>query len=119
MGLKVFYNEDCSVCRLEINHYKKISKNILWNDINKTKNIKTKINISSRKLLKKLHVIDNNKILVGVDAFIAIWSKIPRYQLLSKIISMPIIYHIAIVIYEFLAFILYIKNFNQIKKSNK
>ena len=102
MCLQVFYNENCSVCRLEINHYKKISENIQWNDINRTKDIKKKINISPKYLLKKLHVIDKHKILVGVDAFILIWSKIPRYKILSKIISLPIIYQLAIIIYEFL-----------------
>ena len=34
MGIKVFFNDSCSVCRLEINHYKKISDNNLeWIDI--------------------------------------------------------------------------------------
>ena len=118
MSLKVFYNNDCSICRLEINHYKKISNNIEWNDITTIKNIKKKINRSPTKLIKRLHVISNNKIFVGVDAFILIWSKIPKYKRLGKIISLPLIYHFAIIIYEVLAFFLYIKNFNQIKKLN-
>ena len=25
MGIKVFFNNSCSICRMEINHYKKIS----------------------------------------------------------------------------------------------
>ena len=34
MGIKVFFNNSCSVCRLEINHYKKISdSNLEWIDI--------------------------------------------------------------------------------------
>ena len=34
MGIKVFFNNSCSVCRLEINHYKNISEsNLEWIDI--------------------------------------------------------------------------------------
>ena len=34
MGIKVFFNNSCKVCRLEINHYKKISNSDLeWIDI--------------------------------------------------------------------------------------
>ena len=34
MAIKVFFNNSCSVCRLEINHYKKIAKdNLEWIDI--------------------------------------------------------------------------------------
>ena len=34
MGIKVFFNNSCSICRMEINHYKKISNsNLEWIDI--------------------------------------------------------------------------------------
>ena len=34
MKIKIFFNNSCSVCRLEINHYKKISdSNLEWIDI--------------------------------------------------------------------------------------
>ena len=33
MGIKVFFNDSCSICRMEINHYKKISNsNLEWID---------------------------------------------------------------------------------------
>ena len=34
MAIKVFFNNSCSVCKLEINHYKKIAdSNLEWIDI--------------------------------------------------------------------------------------
>ena len=116
MKPKVFYNNECLVCKIEINHYKKISENFEWKEIHKLKNIAEEINVKPNKLIRRLHVIHNNKILIGVDAFILIWSKIPRYKYLSKFIKLPIIYHLAIIIYEILAFILYIKNYKHINK---
>ena len=38
MGIKVFFNDSCNICRFEINHYKKNSDNSLeWVDITNNK----------------------------------------------------------------------------------
>ena len=76
MNAKVYYNEKCSICRLEIKHYKKNCKTINWIDINSNKLLKDPIQISKKNLIRKLHVVDNDKILIGIDAFIFIWSQI-------------------------------------------
>ena len=33
MTIKGYFNESCSICRAEINHYKKINNNIDWVDV--------------------------------------------------------------------------------------
>ena len=119
MKPKVFYNDECLICKIEINHYKRKTNSLDWKGIHSLKNIKEQIDIEPKKLIRKLHVKFNDKIFVGVDAFILIWSHIPKYKKFSKLIKLPIIYHLAIIIYEFLAILLYIKNFNQIKKITK
>ena len=119
MKPKVYYNDECSICRIEINHYKKICNSIEWMGIHKNKDILFKIEKSPKQLIRRLHVKINNKLLIGVDAFIFIWSEIPKYKFLSKIVKLPIIYHFAIIFYEILAFFLYLKNFYQIKKLSK
>ena len=46
MTIKVFFNNSCNVCRLEINHYKKISDNNLeWVDIT---NNQQAVNLTSK-----------------------------------------------------------------------
>ena len=40
MSCKVYFNNACSICKLEINHYKKITKNIDWVDISTNSNAK-------------------------------------------------------------------------------
>ena len=77
------------------------------------------INKNSKQLLRRLHVKINDEILVGVDAFIYIWSKIPKYKFLSTLIKLPIFYQLSIILYEILAFLLYLKNFKQIKQLEK
>ena len=88
MGIKVFFNNSCSVCRLEINHYKKISdSNLEWIDITNNDDALKITSKTQEELLRRLHVIDNGKVIGGAKAFIIIWSKIPKYKFLSKLFS--------------------------------
>ena len=57
MGIKVFFNDSCSVCRLEINHYKKISDNNLeWIDITNNDDALKITSKTQEELLRRLHV---------------------------------------------------------------
>ena len=111
---KVFYNDECKICSLEINHYKKKCNLIEWKGIHKDNDTLKSIDKTNKQLIRRLHLEIDNEILVGVDAFIFIWSQIPAYKLLSKIIKLPIIYQIALAVYEFLALLLYLKNYKQV-----
>ena len=116
MKIKVFFNNSCSVCRLEINHYKKISdSNLEWIDITNN-NDALKITLKTQEeLLRRLHVIDNGKVIGGAKAFIIIWSKIPKYKFLSKLFIIKPFFLIFHYIYEFVAYFLFLKNKNQLK----
>ena len=116
MGIKVFFNNSCSVCRLEINHYKKISEsNLEWIDITNNDDALKITSKSQKELLRRLHVIDNGKVIGGAKAFIIIWSKIPKYKFLSKLFSIKPFFLIFHYIYEFVAYFLFLKNRNQLK----
>ena len=115
---RVFYNDECLICSLEINHYRNKCNSIEWMGIHKNSNIHKEINKTNKQIIRRLHLENNGEILVGVDAFIFIWSQIPSYKLLSKVIKFPGIYHFAIFFYEFLAFFLYVKNYKHVKKIN-
>jgi predicted DCC family thiol-disulfide oxidoreductase YuxK len=116
MKAKVFYNDECSLCSIEINHYKNKCNSIEWKGIHKDSNAIKNINKSKKQLIRRLHVKENDELMIGVDAFIYIWDKIPAYKFLSKIVKFPLIYPIAFILYEFLSFLLYLKNYKQIDK---
>ena len=116
MKIKIFFNNSCSVCRLEINHYKKISDNNLeWIDITNNDDALKITSKTQEELLRRLHVIDNGKVIGGAKAFIIIWSKIPKYKFLSKLFSIKPFFLIFHYIYEFVAYFLFLKNKNQLK----
>ena len=116
MKPKVYFNEKCSICKIEINHYQKKCDSIEWLDINTNNNYTNEIKKNRNQLLRRIHLKHNDKILIGIDAFIFIWSKIPKYKILSKLLKLPIIYQFSFIGYEILAFLLFIKNYKQFDK---
>ena len=116
--MKVYYNQSCSICRAEINLYKKQNiDEIEWVDI--TNNIEAKKDTlkDDRALLRRLHVKDGEKVFSGAKAFLLVWKKIPKYRFLYIFFKMPIIFNIFSFFYEIIAFFLYLKNKKQIQKN--
>ena len=80
------------------------------NDRNSSMNHYVDTKLSKKDLIRRLHITKNNRVFSGLDAFLIVWSEIPRYKILAKFASIPGIYHIAWLIYEFIALILFYKN---------
>ena len=110
MKINGYFNESCKICRTEINHYKKINKTIKWVDVINDKKALVDTKLSKKDLIRRLHIMQNNKVFKGLDAFLIVWSEIPRYKILAKFASIPGIYHLGWLIYEFIALILFYKN---------
>ena len=95
MGTKVYFNNSCNICRMEINHYKKIANTDLeWIDITNNEDAVKITSKSQKELLRRLHVIVDGEVVGGAKAFIIIWSKIPKYKFLSKIFSIKPLFFI-------------------------
>ncbi|MDA9745416.1 DUF393 domain-containing protein [Candidatus Pelagibacter sp.] len=120
MKIKVFFNNSCNICKIEIDHYKKNSnEDIEWVDITNNQQALDLTSKSKEELLRRLHVIENGEVIGGAKAFIIIWSKIPKYNFLAKILSFKplfILFHYA---YEFVAYFLFLKNKHQLNEKTK
>ena len=114
--MKVYYNESCSICRAEINHYKKQNiEEIDWVDITNNITAEKETLKDDKTLLRRLHVKKDGKIFSGAEAFLIVWKNIPKYKFLYSILKLPIIFQIFTLTYEVVAFFLYLKNKKQIK----
>ena len=115
--MKVYYNESCSICRAEINLYKKQNiKDIEWVDITNNKAIEKETLKSDKMLLRRLHVKNGDNIIDGAEAFLLVWKTIPKYNFLYKFFKTPIIFNLFSFFYEIAAFLLYLKNKKQLLK---
>ena len=115
MTTKVFYNHSCSICKTEINHYKKITKEEFdFIDITDNHYASVSTNLDKASLLRRMHVIENGTLYSGAKAFLIVWSKIPRYRILYKIFSLPVIFTAFHFMYEVIAYCLFLKNKDQL-----
>ena len=114
--MKVYFNNSCKICKAEIDLYKKERiEEIDWVDITNNKLAEEETSKDSKQLLRRLHVKDGEKILSGAAAFLLLWKKMPKYKFLYNFFKLPIIFNIFSLVYELIAFFLYIKNKKQLK----
>jgi len=108
--IKVYYNSACPVCDAGINAQKNKSSDckIDWNDIHTNNELVHDVNDDIEHVRERLHVIDeNNEVLVGIHALIALWRHSPKEQWKAKLLSLPIIRPVANVAYNTFARLLY------------
>ena len=107
--IKVFYDGKCTLCSREIRFYKKIchDKKFEWKDLYEMSEKDFKLeNIKLEHCFKFLHVKDkNNDLKIGVDAFITIWKNLKHWNVLAKIISIPLIKQFTKLLYYIFAII--------------
>lgn len=97
--LEVLFNSDCPICDREIQHYKKISgEKILYSPISPTSLVSWGLN--ENQAAKKLHARLDGRKVVGVDAFLEIWARLPYYRVLAKVVKLPPIKLVADIIYS-------------------
>ena len=114
--MKVYFNNSCKICKAEIDLYKKERiEEIDWIDITNNKLAEEETSKNSKQLLRRLHVKDGEKILGGAAAFLLLWKKMPKYKFLYNFFKLPIIFNIFSLVYELIAFFLYIKNKKQLR----
>ena len=117
--MKVYFNNSCKICKAEIDLYKKEKiDEIDWIDITDNEFAEKETSKDNKQLLRRLHVKDGEKVLQGAEAFLLLWKKMPKYKFLYNFFKLPIIFNVFSILYEVVAFFLYLKNKKQLKKTN-
>lgn len=103
MTKEVLYNGQCPICAPEVAVYARDAQasgaDVAFCDLNQTD--LASWGLSAEQAARRLHLRDGQgQILAGVPAFIALWSALPRWRWLARVVSMPIIRPAACVIYD-------------------
>ena len=96
--MKVYFNNSCKICKAEIDLYKKEKiEEIAWVDITNNTLAEKETAKSNKELLRRLHVVQNEKGIEGAEAFLVLWKKMPKYKFLYNFFNHSIftfkIYH--------------------------
>ena len=104
MTTRILFNADCPVCNAEICHYRDYAARrgiqLGFDDLN-TVDPET-YGITRDQAAKRLYVLHDGEIISGIPAFLIIWSLLPRYRWLGKLVNLPLIRHIAIFVYDWI-----------------
>jgi len=107
--LTVFYNGACPICCAEISHYRKLAtrdriESLAWCDLAETPDALAPHGLTPGQAKRRLYTLSPEGTLVGgVESFIAIWQRLPRYRWLARVTRWPVIYSVTEWVYERIA----------------
>lgn len=99
----VFYDGKCGLCSREINYYKTVAAEGIfeWVDITLDTESFERLGFTKEEGLLALHAKDvDGQMHIGVDAFILIWCQLKQWSLFAKLIKLPFIKRIADLTYK-------------------
>lgn len=105
MKTKILVDGNCIVCDVEVAHYKRMAPELFEIvDISAPNFDASEYDLTPQAVNKHLHVISTSgEVKKGVDAFSHIWSLIPRYAPLNKLLKVPLAKPVANFGYEIFA----------------
>ncbi len=83
--LEILYNAECPICSREIEHYKKLPASEL-EFVPIAADALEDWGLEEDMATKKLHARMNGQHIEGVEAFMALWARLPYYRRLSQIL---------------------------------
>jgi predicted DCC family thiol-disulfide oxidoreductase YuxK len=90
----VYYDGSCGICRTRIAIYKMEARRgdlvIAWRDVSAEPDALAEFGIGPDEARRRLHVLDpDGTLLAGADAFALLWSALPGYRRLGRLIASP------------------------------
>ena len=87
--VKVFFDGACPLCRREIDHYRRLSAlgPIVWIDIANDDGALSDHGLTREAAMARFHVLDAaGQWQTGAFAFLELWSQLPAYRWLARIV---------------------------------
>jgi predicted DCC family thiol-disulfide oxidoreductase YuxK len=84
-----FFDGGCTLCSREISHYRRLDTagRIEWIDISRDTNLLEAFGITPDRAMARLHVLHRDGwMATGAYAFAVIWSELPYYRWLSRLL---------------------------------
>ncbi len=94
-GCAVHFNDECPICSREIAHYRRIAENraapVTFHPIGAAPDALARYGLGRADIERRLCATDaDGNLLVGADAFIAIYANLPGYRRLAAFLGRPI-----------------------------
>ncbi|MFD1342127.1 thiol-disulfide oxidoreductase DCC family protein [Litorisediminicola beolgyonensis] len=101
----MIYNDTCPICAREVAQYKRLTArhdlDIAYEGL--SEGDLERYGLSERDAARRLHVMKDGQRLDGVDAFAAIWERMPGFRWLARVVRLPLIAPLARLLYDHVA----------------
>ncbi len=100
--LTVLYNHRCPICRAEIKHYRRLAERhaapLRFADLHEAP--LADLGLDRDRAMRRLHALEGERLLDGVDAFLALWRRLPGWCWLGRLMGLPGLRQVTGVIYD-------------------
>jgi predicted DCC family thiol-disulfide oxidoreductase YuxK len=87
----MYYDGGCPRCLRGVHHYQRLdwARRVRWVDIVREPTLLEPYGIDFPTAMERLHVLNREgRIVSGVDAFATVWSELPYYRSLAKLVRL-------------------------------
>jgi len=107
VATEVYFNGDCPVCRTEMTHYARLCADsrpeLRFVDSMQRPHELVACGLRREHLARRVYLRDaEGRILSGLPALILLWSKMPEYRWLSRVLRLPLLRPLSTVLYDHL-----------------
>jgi predicted DCC family thiol-disulfide oxidoreductase YuxK len=100
----VVYNGSCPVCSREIASYRRLAARhgtaLDFLDASRPDAPLAALGLDADRAARRLHLLEGGRLLAGVEAFAALWDRLPGWRLLARAVRLPGVRRVADVAYE-------------------
>ncbi|PWR01646.1 DUF393 domain-containing protein [Meridianimarinicoccus roseus] len=98
----VIYNANCPICSREIDSYRRYceARTLPVRFVDLDRAALSRWGLTPEDAARRLHVVQGDRLLAGTPAFLALWSAMPRFRPLARIVALPGLRQIANAVYE-------------------
>lgn len=90
---EVIYNDQCPVCSWEIGHYRAYAEAeglpLAFHDLNAAD--LARFGLTEDQAARRLYVLSDGALTSGMPAFFVLWSRMPRYRWLGRLLDRPVL----------------------------
>lgn len=89
--IRILYNDTCPVCRFEIDSYRKTAeREALPMRFDRLEQAES-WGLTPDQAARRLHVVSGGRLLSGMEAFRAIWARLPRWRWAARVAGWPVL----------------------------
>lgn len=96
----VIYNDTCPICSREVAAYKRAAEHAGSDlDFDGLSGAQ-RFGLTTDEAARQFHVVEDGRLHAGLDAFLIVWRRLPRWRWLALTIDRPVVRPVARFIYD-------------------